>query len=199
MEALRLLALTGSERQGSWNRRLRAVGSAAAERLGATVTPFDLRALALPLYDGDLEKAQGVPDGARRLRDVLLASDAVLLVTPEYNGFPPPLVVNSFDWLSRLGAEAGLPSGLGATANRPVGLMSASPGPLGGLRSLNYTRWYLGATFAMLVVPQQFALARANEAFDESGALKDAKAQASADAVVAGLLRVAAALKAAGG
>jgi chromate reductase len=195
MDALRLLALTGSERDGSWNRRLRAVGIAAAQRLGASVAPFDLRALALPLYDGDLEKAQGVPDGARRLRDALLDSDAVLLVTPEYNGFPPPLVVNSFDWLSRLGAEGGLPSGLGATANRPVGLMSASPGQLGGLRSLNLTRQHLGATFAMLVVPQQFALARAHEAFDEAGALKDAKAQASADAVVAGLLRVAGALR----
>jgi NAD(P)H-dependent FMN reductase len=199
MDALRLLALSGSERSGSWNRKLLAVASAAAAARGALVTPFDLRSLALPIYDGDLEKAHGVPDGARRLRDALLASDAVLLVTPEYNGFPPPLVINSFDWLSRLGAEAGLPSGLGATANRPVGLMSASPGQLGGLRSLNYTRQYLGATFAMLVVPQQFALARANEAFDESGALKDPKAQAAADAVLAGLLRVAGALRPAGG
>jgi hypothetical protein len=76
--------------------------------------------------------------------------------------------------------------------------MSASPGLLGGLRSLNYTRQYLGATFAMLVSPQRFALSRANEAFDEAGVLKDPKAQASVDGVVAGLLRLATALKSAG-
>lgn len=195
MDAVRLLAISGSERSGSWNHKLLAVASAAAAARGALVTPFDLRALALPVYDGDLEKAQGVPDGARRLRDALLGSDALLLVTPEYNGFPPPLVINSFDWLSRLAAEGGAPTGLGTTANKPVGLMSASPGPLGGLRSLNYTRQYLGATFAMLVSPQQHALGRASEAFDEAGALKDPKAQASVEGVVAGLLRLAAALR----
>jgi NAD(P)H-dependent FMN reductase len=199
MAALRLLALSGSERQGSWNRRLLAVGEAVAQRLGALVTPFDLRALALPLYDADLEKAQGVPDGARHLRDALLGCDAVLLVTPEYNGLPPPLVVNSFDWLSRLAAEGAAPPGLGATANKPIGLMSASPGLLGGLRSLNYTRQYVSMAFAMLPVPQQFALARASEAFDDAGALKDAKAQASVETVLAGLLRVATALKAGAG
>jgi NAD(P)H-dependent FMN reductase len=198
MDALRLLAISGSERSGSWNRRLLGVAEAAARGRGALVSPFDLRAMGLPVYDGDLEKAQGVPDGVRRLRDALLGSDAVLLVTPEYNGFPPSLVVNSFDWLSRLASEGGAPSGLGATANKPLGLMSASPGLLGGLRSLNFTRQYLSMTFQMMPVPQQFALSRANEAFDDSGALKDAKAQASVDAVVAALMRVAAALKSPG-
>jgi NAD(P)H-dependent FMN reductase len=195
MSTLRLLVLSGSERQGSLNKRLAAAAAQLAQRAGAQVTPLDLRALALPLYDGDLEKAQGVPDGARTLRDALLASDAVLLSTPEYNGFPPPLVINSFDWLSRLPAEDGRPTGLGATANKPLGILAASPGLLGGLRSLNYTRQYLSMTFAMLPVPQQFALARAGEAFDEQGTLKDAKQQAAVENVVASLLRVAAALK----
>jgi chromate reductase len=197
MDGLRLLAITGSERNGSLNRRLAAQAVVAARARGAQVSAFDLRALALPLYDGDLEKSQGVPDGARSLRDALLGSDAMLLVTPEYNGFPPPLVINSFDWLSRLGAEGGLPAGLGATVNKPVGLMSASPGLLGGLRSLNFTRQYVSMAFAMLPVPQQFALSRANEAFDEAGALKDPKAQASMEAVVHALLRVASAMKSA--
>ncbi len=198
MDAVRLLAITGSERNGSLNRRLGAQAVAAARARGAQITAFDLRALALPLYDGDLEKSHGVPEGARRLRDALLASDAMLLVTPEYNGFPPPLVTNTFDWLSRLGAEGSLASGLAATANKPVGLMSASPGLLGGLRSLNFTRQYVSMAFAMLPVPQQFALSRAHEAFDEAGALKDPKAQASMEAVVDALLRVAAALGSAG-
>jgi NAD(P)H-dependent FMN reductase len=197
MSALRLLVLSGSERQGSFNRKLVAVAAAAAQRRGAQAEPLDLRALALPLYDGDLEKSQGVPAGARTLRDALLGSDAVLLSTPEYNGFLPPLLVNSFDWLSRLQAEDGKPAGLGATANKPLGLLAASPGLLGGLRSLNFTRQYLSMSFAMLPVPQQFALAKAGEAFDEHGALKDEKQQAAVENVVASLLRVAGALKAA--
>ena len=80
MSTLRLLVLSGSERQGSFNKRLAAAAAQFAQRAGAQVTPLDLRALAMPLYDGDLEKAQGVPDGARTLRDALLASEAVLQV-----------------------------------------------------------------------------------------------------------------------
>jgi chromate reductase, NAD(P)H dehydrogenase (quinone) len=88
-----------------------------------------------------------------------------------------------------------VPSGLAATAGKPLGIVSASPGLLGGLRSLNFTRQYLSMAIAMMPVPQQFALAKAHEAFDGVGALKDAKHQASVDAVVASLIRVAAALK----
>src|SRR5205085_7906099 len=103
----------------------------------------------------------------------VVAADGVLLVTPEYNGFPTPLEINAFDWLSRLPAEGTSPAGLQATANKPIAVMSASPGPLGGLRSLNFLRQYLQMAFQMLVSPQQYALGRAGEAFDEQGALKD--------------------------
>lgn len=196
MSALRLLAISGSSRAGSWNRKLVEVAAKAAEARGAQVEPIDLRALELPLYDADLEKASGVPEGARRLRDALRGADGVLLSAPEYNGFPTPLLINSFDWLSRLQPEGDAPSGLAASSGKPLGLFSASPGPLGALRSLNFTRQYLGMTIAMLPVPQQFALSKAAEAFDDAGALKDARQQAAVDAVVASLVRVAAALKA---
>ena len=106
MATLKLLAISGSARNGSLNGRLLAAAAQAAASRGAQVETIDLRSLALPLYDGDLEKSAGVPEGARRLRDALQAADGVLLATPEYNGFPTPLLVNSFDWLSRLQAEA---------------------------------------------------------------------------------------------
>lgn len=195
MATLKLLAISGSARSGSLNGRLLAAAAQVALSRGAQVETIDLRSLALPLYDGDLEKSAGVPVGARRLRDALHAVDGVLLATPEYNGFPTPLLVNSFDWLSRLQAEGAAPAGLAATAGKPLGIVSASPGLLGGLRSLNFTRQYLSMAFAMMPVPQQFALSKANEAFDEAGALKDAKQQASLDAVVSSLIRVATALK----
>ena len=157
---------------------------------------LDLRALALPLYDGDLEVASGVPAGARTLQAALALADAMLVVTPEYNGFPTPLVINSFDWLSRLGAGDGLPTGLATTANKPVGLLSASPGALGGLRSMNYLRQYFQMNFQMVVQPQQNALSRAGDAFDEAGALKDPKTAAAMAGVVDALLAFAGKLKA---
>ena len=85
-------------------------------------------------------------------------------------------------------------SGLAATANKPVGLLSASPGLLGGLRSMNYLRQYFQMAFAMIVVPQQFALSRAHEAFDEQGGLKDEKARQTVNGVLVALGSLATAL-----
>lgn len=191
---IRLLVIAGSQRQGSFNRTLAALAAAHARARGAEATEFDLRALGLPVYDGDAEARDGVPEAANQLLDALTASDAVLVVTPEYNGFPTPLVINAFDWLSRLKAAPPRPAGLAATAGKPVGLLSASPGPLGGLRSMNFLRQFLGLTFGMLVSPPQFALSRAGEAFDEAGALRDPKAAAAVANVVDSLLKLAGAL-----
>lgn len=192
MERLRLLLLSGSVRQGSLTLRLAQAGGALARERGAEVRLFDLRGLDLPLYDGDIEASQGVPRGAHLLRDAVLGSDALLIATPEYNGFPTPLVINAFDWLSRLIADATHPSGLAATAGRPAGLLSASPGPAGGLRSMNFLRQYLQMAFQMVVAPQQYALGRAGDAFDEAGVLNDPRAAAG---VVDGLLALAGRLR----
>ncbi len=195
MKPIRLLVISGSERAGSFNRALARVAAAAALRDGCEATEFDLRALALPLYDGDLEHAGGVPAPALRLRDALRAHDALLLVTPEYNGFPTPLVLNAFDWMSRIPATAPGGGGLAATAGKPAALLSASPGPLGGLRSMNLLRQYLVGAFQMIVVPQQFALGRAGDAFDAAGALKDAKSQQIVEGVLTAVGDLATALK----
>jgi len=192
---IRLLIISGSQRAGSFNRSLAHVAATAARRDGAEATEFDLRALALPLYDGDLEAASGVPPAAFLLRDAFLAHDAVLVVTPEYNAFPTPLVLNAFDWMSRIPASAPGGAGLAATANKPAALLAASPGPLGGLRSMNLLRQYLQGAFAMIVVPQQFALGRAGEAFDAAGALKDEKSQHVVESVLTALGHLATALK----
>jgi chromate reductase len=196
MPGLRLLVIAGSARSGSLNQQLAQAAGRLAGLAGAAVQTLDLRALQLPLYDGDLEARSGVPEGASRLRDAICDAQALLLVTPEYNGFPTPLLVNAFDWLSRLQPAGERPSGLAATASKPVALLSASPGPLGGLRSMNFLRQYLQMAFAMLVVPQQFALGRANDAFDAQGALKDERAQAGVSSVLAALGTLAAALHA---
>jgi NAD(P)H-dependent FMN reductase len=182
----KLLLIAGSARAGALSVKLRDAARAVAESQGAVTGALDLRELALPLYDGDLEAAQGVPAGAARLRDAIASHDALLFVTPEYNGFPTPLAINAFDWLSRL------PDGLKTTANKPVALLSSSPGALGGLRAMNFMRQYLQMAFAMIVVPQQQAVGAAREAFASDGALADAKAAATLAGVVRSLLHLAA-------
>jgi len=195
MKPIRLLIIAGSERAGAYSRHLARVAAAAARRDGSDVTEFDLRALALPIYDGDIEHASGVPAPALQLRDAIHAHDALLLVTPEYNGFPTPLMINAFDWMSRIPATASGGAGLAATANKPAALLSSSPGPLGGLRAMNLMRQYLQGNFAMIVAPQQYALGRAGEAFDEAGALKEPKAQQMVENVLAAIGDLATALK----
>ena len=195
-QPLRLLLIAGSARNGALSVRLRDAARRLADAAGASTSVIDLRALALPIYDADIEAAHGVPEGAGQLREAMAAADAVLVVTPEYNGFPTPLVINSFDWLSRLKAADPAVAGLATTAGKPVALLASAPGPIGGLRAMNFLRQYLQMAFAMLVVPQQFALGRANEAFDEAGSLKDAKAEQAVAGVLHALLRVATALRA---
>ena len=195
MSAPGVLVIAGSARHGSLNQQLAVVVARELERAGAAVTPVDLRALALPVYDADIE-ARGMPEGARTLRRLFTEHEALLLVSPEYNGFPTPLLINALDWASRPVAEDGMPSGPAAMSGTVAGLLSASPGAFGGMRSLMFVRQFLQMNLGMLIVPEQFGLGLADKAFDTAGALIDAKAHAAVVKVVQSVLRTAAAMKA---
>lgn len=198
MGAVRVLVISGSSRPGSFNRRLADVAAGLAVAAGVEVTQTDLRALVLPLYDAEIEAA-GLPAGALELRRLFATHDALIVASPEYNGFPTPLLINALDWTSRVPAAGDLPSGLAAMGGTVAGVVSASPGALGGLRSLMFVRQYLQLALGMLVVPEQFALVQASKAFDEQGRLIDAKQQQSVQRVVDAVLRTAGALKATAG
>lgn len=198
MEPLHILVIPGSVRRGSLNSALAASAADAARRIHARTTLLDLRDLQLPTYDGDFEATQGVPQAAYKFQDAIASSDGILVVTPEYNGFPTPLLINAFDWLSRIQGEGARPSGLATTANKPTALLSASPGPGGGLRSMNFVRQFLQMAFQMIVVPQQFALGRAHEAFNPAGELIDPRAVQSVEATIGALASLASSLRAKG-
>ena len=187
---LRVLLIAGSARQGALSVKLRDAARRAADAAGAVTQVLDLRTLALPLYDGDIEAAQGVPPAVEQLRAAIAANDVLVIVTPEYNGFPTPLVINAFDWLSRI------KEGLTTTAEKPVVLLASSPGALGGLRAMNFLRQYLQMAFGMIVMPHQQALGHASAAFTPDGDLADAKAATTLNGVLAALLRLAAAQRA---
>ena len=193
---IRLLAISGSAREGSLNRQLVDLAARKAQALGAEVTHVDLRELAMPVYDDDWAAAHGKPAGALKLRELFASHDGLLLACPEYNALPTPLLINSFDWLSTVSAQDGLPSGTGATAGKPVGLLAASPGALGGIRALPIVRTYLSTNFAMVVVPEQLALPQADQQLDTSVgglvALKKPELDQLLDKVVASVMRQAA-------
>jgi chromate reductase, NAD(P)H dehydrogenase (quinone) len=192
MSTVRLLVTSGSARKGSFNLKLARVAAQIAREQGAAVTELDLRALALPLYDGDIEAA-GMPAGALELRRLFAAHDALLVATPEYNANLTPLLLNALDWASRPKAEGDMPSGLDALGGTVAGLVSASPGRLGGLRSVITARAFLSG-LGLLVVPQNQSIPLAHQAFDEQGGLKDAGQHSGVARVVTEVLHTAAAL-----
>ena len=191
-DPVRVLAFAGSTRSGSLNKKLLRAAVVLAEQRGAQVTTLELRELALPLYDGDLEQHEGLPEGARRLKQLMATHDAFLIASPEYNSSVSGVLKNAIDWASRpVPNEAPL----SAFKEKIAGLLSASPGSLGGLRALIPLRSILG-NLGSIVVPNQAAIAHAAEAFTETGQLKDPRQQAQVEAVIEQLLRIAARLKA---
>jgi NAD(P)H-dependent FMN reductase len=194
MSSIRLLAMPGSARRESFNRRVLAIMIDGARRAGAEVTPFEPREHPLPLYDGDLEATEGLPPAAVRLQQLFAAHDGLLLASPEYNGFFTPLVKNTLDWLSRPLPDGSGRAGLVHVRGKPAGIASASPGRLGGIRSLQHTRQYL-SNLGFLVVPGQVGVPNAAQAFAEDGTLHDEQLQASIEGIGRAVADLAARLK----
>ncbi len=120
----------------------------------------------IPLYDADVETADGIPERVSALKDAIVAADGLLLATPEYNNSMPGVFKNAIDWLSRPPADIGQVFG-----GKPVAVLGASPGGFGTvlseqvwlpvLRTLGTTPWYGG----------RLLVSRAGSAFDGAGRL----------------------------
>jgi chromate reductase, NAD(P)H dehydrogenase (quinone) len=187
----RILVFAGSTRTGSFNKKVARIAARFAEEAGAEVTLIDLRELPMPLYDGDLESAEGIPANAMQLRRLMVAHDGFLLACPEYNSSISGVLKNAIDWVSR--PVKGEPE-LVAFKGKIVGLMSASPGALGGIRSLITVRSILG-NIGCVVLPDQASISRAHEAFDEVGNLKDAAQAERVRGVVRSVVEIGGKLK----
>lgn len=179
MTAPRIAAFAGSCRAASLNRKLLAAAVAMAEEAGAEVDVIDLSTLPMPIFDEDLE-AQGTPPEATAFKERLKAADGFLIASPEYNSSYPALVKNVIDWASRPAADEPM---LAAFSGKACGLLAASPGALGGIRMLPQLRLLL-SNIGVHVVPSQFGLGRAHEAFTEDGGLQDERVQGMVRQVV---------------
>lgn len=167
----RILAFAGSVRSESLNKKLVRVAAEGAREAGAEVTLLDLRDYPLPLYDGDLEEREGLPENVRRLKALFLEHRGLLISCPEYNSSITPLLKNTIDWVSRPEPGEGP---LACFQDKVASLMSASPGALGGLRGLVHVRAILG-NIRVLVLPDQVAVPKAQDAFAEDGSLREEK------------------------
>lgn len=160
-----IIGIAGSLRKGSFNASLlRAAVEAVSE--GTKLEIASIREI--PLYDGDVEEASGVPAYVQQLKDRVAAADGLLLVTPEYNNSIPGVFKNAIDWMSRPGKDIKRVFG-----DRPVALMGATPGQGGTLlaqsawlpvlRTLQTRPWFGG----------RLVVSNAAKVFDEKGALID--------------------------
>ena len=182
----KILAFAGSTRIGSYNKQLVKVAAAGARIAGAEVTFLDLRDLPMPLYDGDLEAAEGIPQNAQTLKKLLIEHQGLLIASPEYNSSISAVLKNAIDWASRPAeGEASLACFVGKVAT----IMSASPGALGGLRGLVHVRSILG-NIKVIVLPDQIAVSKAHEAFNPDGSMKDEKQQAAIEQLGANLANI---------
>lgn len=169
----KILVFAGSARRDSLNKKLARVGAEAVRAAGGEATFVDLDDYPMPVYHGDLEAKEGMPESARRLRALFLAHEGLLVASPENNQSMSSLLKNVIDWLSRdVGDGKGVNSGLAPYRGKVVGIMNATPGPYGGVRHLYHLRQVLSGLQA-IVLPNQVQLAHADQAFDERGALRD--------------------------
>jgi len=183
----RVLAFAGSARAASLNKRLLRVAADAVAAAGAEVTVIDLDDYPMPVYHGDLEAREGVPANARKLREMFLAHGALLIASPENNGSVSALLKNTLDWVSRpLDGQ----NGLVPYQRKVAALLAASPGGLGGARGIAHLRAIL-VRLGVLVLPEQFTLPRAHEAFTGEGALAEPRHLASVTGLARRLVEIA--------
>ena len=177
---MKILGISGSLRKGSYNTALLKAA------VGLMPEGVQLEASSIhgiPLYDGDLEAAQGSPPAVQALKDRILQAQGLLLVTPEYNNSLPGPFKNAIDWLSRPSAD--IPKVFG---DRPVGVIGASPGGFGTilaqnawlpvLRTLGTRPWFGG----------RLQVSRAGNAFNPDGDLTDEAIRAQLRKYLAGFV-----------
>jgi chromate reductase len=168
---MRLLFFAGSTRKDSFKKKLAHLAHDIAAANGIEAVFVDLSDYPMPIYNGDLEATEGPPERARAFAALLDEYDGVFIASPEYNSSVTPLLKNTLDWVSRVKLNG--ESGIEVFRTRPFAISGASPGYYGAMRSLLTLRQILAVGLGATVIPQQLALPRAMNAFEDDGSLKD--------------------------
>ena len=191
MTAPRILAFSGSIRDGSINTRLVDVATAELVQQECEVTRISLADYPLPIYDGDLESQEGIPDNARKLARLFHEHEGLFIACPEYNGSLSPLLKNTIDWISRVSSDD---KGELVPYRGKIGAVAAaSPGAMGGISMLYHLREIL-TRLGVLLVAEQVAVGNGFSAFDEMDKLTDERAAQFLEATCKSLAQKAALL-----
>ncbi|MCP5381013.1 MAG: NAD(P)H-dependent oxidoreductase [Kordiimonadaceae bacterium] len=187
---IKLLFLAGSAREASLSKKVARAAHKIALEKGVDAIFIDLRDFPMPIYDGDLEVSEGMPENAIRLKEIFASSDGYFIVTPEYNSFFPPLLKNVIDWMSRSdNRQIGNPY-----IEKVAAIAGSSPGVMGGIRSLGALRSLL-SILGVHVVPTQVAVGSAANAIDKNGNFADERQRTMITASIDQLIKTATALK----
>lgn len=189
MTTPRILAFSGSSRQGSWNRQVLEVAADGARQAQADVTIVTLADYPMPIYNADWHAEHGVPPAMLELRALMMASNGLLIASPEYNTSITPLLKNTIDWLSQgVNGE----SGNAPFTGKVGGLMGASNGAFGTIRALPHVSYIL-SNLGVLMLPV-VAVPSVAKAFDAEGVMTDERLKTRLTGLGARLARTIAAL-----
>lgn len=152
-------------RHGSFNKKLiRIANQIVSEFPDVEAELHEFNEFPMPVYDGDIEESQGIPDGVKKLADKFREADAIIISSPEYNGSIPGPFKNAIDWLSRLHPVP--------VEGKQICLLGASQGYFAGVRGFLSSQVPL-VRLKAYVYPDYFGLAFAQKAFDDKDQLKD--------------------------
>ena len=154
-----LLGIPGALRADSTNRKL---VREAARLYGGPFTEADIR---MPLFDEDLEIAEGIPPEAQRLFDLIAAAEAVVISSPEYNKSIPGVLKNALDWVSRIKGNP--------WKDKPLAIIGAADGREGGARASFALRLAMTPFRPRMLPGPEVQVAHSRAAFDAEGRLVD--------------------------
>jgi chromate reductase, NAD(P)H dehydrogenase (quinone) len=162
---IKVVAICGSLRLDSYNRKALRIAERFASEAGASVEEVSLKELNLPMYDENIE-AIGFPESVQTLKTIVEASDILLIASPEYNHSISGALKNAIDWLSRR---------KNSLDGKTAAIFGASTGIFGTIRGQVHLRQILTALNVTMVSQPQIFIRLANEAFNSDGTLIDVK------------------------
>jgi len=165
IKTLNILALAGSLRSESFNRKVLRIAKQIVSEWNVNVIDLDLKTLNLPLFDADL-RTNGFPESVKKLKDSIASADVILIATPEYNHSIPGVLKNAIDWASDI---------TNPFAGKTAAIFGTSTGLFGTLRAQLHLRQVLASLNVELVPQPQVFIRSASEAFLSDGSLADKK------------------------
>ena len=165
IKTLNILAIAGSLRSESFNRKALQTAKQIASEFNVNVVELDLKTLDLPLFDQDL-RANGFPESVKKLKEAIDSIDVLLIATPEYNHSIPGVLKNAIDWASDT---------TNPFEGKIAAIFGASSGLFGTLRAQLHLRQVLASLNVELAPQPQVFIRSARSAFLPDGSFVDQK------------------------